>query len=108
MLRAMGALTDLWKSERGLVCIVALICVTVVFGLGRITSDQWLESMKWIITVYVGGKSLTSAVETIKGVNGPIKLKDGDLTVPTKPSSETTIVTSATGDRLEVKVPPAP
>ena len=25
---AMGALTDLWKSERGLVCIAAMACVT--------------------------------------------------------------------------------
>jgi hypothetical protein len=67
----MGALTDLWKSERGLVCIVALACVTVVFALGRITDAQWLKTFEEILVVYVGAKTVTSTVETVARAKSP-------------------------------------
>lgn len=61
----MGAVTDLWKSERGLVAIVVLLGATVLEALGHLTSDQWVELVKWVLTVYVGGKTASSIAETV-------------------------------------------
>jgi hypothetical protein len=61
----MGAITDLWKSERGLVTCLLLVCATVLVALGQMTVDQWVDFSKWIAVVYVGGKTVTSAVETM-------------------------------------------
>lgn len=59
----MGAITDLWKSERGMVCIVSLALVTVTFNLGQITSEQWESLLKWIIGGYTAAKTVSSVVE---------------------------------------------
>lgn len=58
----MGALKDLWQSERGLVAIALIAAISVMLGLGRITSDQWTDYTKWIFLTYVGGKTITGAV----------------------------------------------
>jgi hypothetical protein len=63
----MGALTDLWKSERGLVVIVLILACSVLTGLGQITSDQWLDYTKWLFLIYVGSKTVTGAVQIVKG-----------------------------------------
>ena len=76
MMSAMGALADLWKSERGLLCGLALICVTVMFALGRITSTEWLDAVKWILGVYVAGKSATSGVETVMLARARARFRD--------------------------------
>lgn len=62
----MGAIADLWKSERGLAFVIALTIATVAWiGLGKMTTDQWADYTKWLIGIYVVGKSATSLVETI-------------------------------------------
>lgn len=61
----MGAITDLWKSERGLLALAILVSATVLEGIGHLTSDQWIELVKWVAAFYVGGKTLSSIAETV-------------------------------------------
>lgn len=61
----MGAISDLWKSERGIVAIVGLALVTTMFQLENITADQWESLLKWIITGYTAGKSATGVAEVL-------------------------------------------
>lgn len=59
MLNRMGALADLWKSERGLVAIVILMATSVLCALGHITTDQWLEHTRWVFVTYAAAKTVT-------------------------------------------------
>lgn len=63
----MGAISDLWKSERGIVAIAGLILVTVMFALARITADQWEALFKWIFVGYTGSKTVTGGIAMLKG-----------------------------------------
>jgi len=63
----MGALTDLWKSERGLLTALILIAAGVLAGLGILTADQWMDFTKFIFVTYVSGKTVTSAFQIAKG-----------------------------------------
>lgn len=58
----MGALLDLWKSERGLVAVALIAAATVMSGLGIITVDQWLDYTKWLFVTYAAAKTVTGAV----------------------------------------------
>lgn len=58
----MGAIADLWKSERGLVAIVLIAACSVLLGLGRLTVDAWTTYTMWIYGTYVAGKTVTGAV----------------------------------------------
>lgn len=69
MLSAMGALKDLWQSERGLVAIALIAATTVLTFMGYITSTQWLEYTKWIFVTYAAAKTVTGAVAI--ATNGP-------------------------------------
>jgi len=55
----MGAIADLWKSERGLVAVTVL-CVT-----GMLTVEQWLDYTKWIFVTYAAAKTVTGSVELV-------------------------------------------
>lgn len=61
----MGAIADLWKSERGLVAIVLIAACSVLFGLGRIPIEAWTEYTKWIFVTYVAGKTITGSVALV-------------------------------------------
>lgn len=63
----MGAITDLWKSERGLLCVVIIIAATVLVALSKMAVADWQSFVMVIFGTYVGGKTVTSVVETIKG-----------------------------------------
>lgn len=56
----MGALKDIWNSERGVVACLLIIGCTVLVALGRFTSDQWLDYTKWIFAAYAGTKMVTA------------------------------------------------
>lgn len=60
----MGALLDLWKSERGLVAVALIAAATVMSSLGIITVDQWLDYTKWLFVTYAAAKTVTGAVAT--------------------------------------------
>ena len=65
MLLPMGAIKDLFESERGLVAVVLAAGATVLLGIGRLTTDQWTAYTQWIFTVYVAGKTVTGAVTSL-------------------------------------------
>lgn len=63
----MGAITDLWKSERGLIAILLIIGATVLAGMAILAPEQWLDYTKWIFVTYVVGKTATGVTQIIKG-----------------------------------------
>lgn len=62
----MGAISDLWKSERGLVAITLILAISVLTALGSFTNLQWLDYTQWLATVYIGSKTVTGAVQLLK------------------------------------------
>jgi hypothetical protein len=58
----MGAILDLWKSERGIVAVALIAAATTLCGLGVIAVDQWLDYTKWIFVTYAAAKTVTGAV----------------------------------------------
>jgi len=58
----MGAITDFWKSERGLFALTLVLGATVLTAMSLMSTDAWIDYTKWIFGIYVGGKSITSAV----------------------------------------------
>ena len=63
----MGAITDLWKSERGLIAVLLIITAGVLAGLGHMTTAEWTEFAKWIFVTYAIGKTVTGAFQIAKG-----------------------------------------
>jgi hypothetical protein len=63
----MGALTDLWKSERGLLTALILIAAGILAGLAVLTADQWMDFTKFIFVTYVSGKTVTGTVQILRG-----------------------------------------
>jgi uncharacterized membrane protein YkgB len=83
----MGALKNLWHSEKGLAGGLLIVAATVLVGLGHMTSEVWVEYTKWIFGIFVAGKTVQGAVATISGkpaaedepkgvVSGEIKPKE--------------------------------
>lgn len=58
----MGAITDIWKSERGLITVTLIAAATVLCGFAIIPVQQWLDYTKWIFVTYVAAKTVTGAV----------------------------------------------
>jgi hypothetical protein len=63
----MGAIHDLWKSERGLLAVLLVAAAGTLAGLGHMTTPQWTEFAKWIFVTYTAGKTVTGALEIAKG-----------------------------------------
>lgn len=63
----MGAITDLWKSERGLLAVLLVATAGVLAGLGHMTTLEWTEFAKWIFVTYTAGKTVTGAFQIAKG-----------------------------------------
>ena len=59
-----GALKNLWNSEKGLVGGMLVISATVFVFLGRMNVEQWQEFATWVFGIYVGGKTVQGAVES--------------------------------------------
>lgn len=62
----MGAIKDLWQSERGLVAIVLIAACTTLCALSRLTVDQWLDYTKWIFVTYAAAKTVTGTAALLK------------------------------------------
>lgn len=67
----MGAITDLWKSERGLLAVLLVAAAGTLAGLGHMTTPQWTEFAQWIFVTYTAGKTVTGAIEIAKGTTVP-------------------------------------
>ncbi len=89
----MGAISDLWKSERGLVAIVLILAMSTLTAMGNFTGEQWLDYTKWIATVYIGSKTITGAVVAIAGAP---KEQPDELGVTPAPVAKSVIVTRET------------
>lgn len=63
----MGAISDLWKSERGLLAILLVLTAGVLAGLGYMTTIEWTDFAKWIFVTYTAGKTVTGAFQIAKG-----------------------------------------
>ncbi len=66
----MGAIIDLWKSERGLLALLLVAVAGVLAGLGRMTVVEWTDFSKWIFVTYTAGKTVTGAFQIAKNGNG--------------------------------------
>jgi hypothetical protein len=63
----MGALTDLWKSERGLLAVLIIAAASVLAGMNRMPVADWQTFVTGIFITYAAGKTVTGAVELMKG-----------------------------------------
>ncbi len=62
----MGAIADLWSSERGLLALALIIAATTLAALKIITTDQWTDLIKWIFVTYATAKTVTGSVAILK------------------------------------------
>lgn len=58
----MGAIADLWSSERGLVAVALIVAATVLTTLKVFTTDQWVTYTEWIFVTYTASKTVTGSV----------------------------------------------
>lgn len=63
----MGAIKDLFASERGFFALILVIAATVLTALSQMTVDQWRDFSMTIFGIYVGGKTITGAIGIFKG-----------------------------------------
>ena len=63
----MGAITDLFRSERGLLTLILVATAGVLAGLGHMTTTEWTDFAKWIFITYTAGKTVTGAFQIAKG-----------------------------------------
>jgi hypothetical protein len=63
----MQGAVDLLESERGIFCLLALVAVTVLAALSVVTGADWLDFAKWLTVTLVGSKTITTAVDSLKG-----------------------------------------
>jgi len=77
----MGAFTDLWKSERGLVAVILIIACTVLAVLGKLTVGEWTDYTKWIFVAYATAKTITGTAEVLKGPR-VTEVSDGEPAQP--------------------------
>ena len=61
----MGAITDLWKSERGLLAVLIIVAASVFVGLDKMTVADWQTFAMGIFIAYAAGKTVTGAVQLL-------------------------------------------
>lgn len=89
----MGAITDLWKSERGLLAVLIIVAATVLTALSKMTIDSWQTFVMGIFITYAAGKTVTGAVAILKGTSDP----------PPAPATPTPVALEPTVPVTEVK-----
>lgn len=65
----MGALKNLWNSERGLVAIALAVASTIMVVTGLMTIDQWVDYTKWVFLTYAAAKTVTGTADLINKAN---------------------------------------
>lgn len=84
----MGALANLWHSEKGIIAVLALIGATVLAALSILTAEQWIGFAEWTLAFYIGGK-------TIQGVGSAIASAMKPATTTTVANAEGVVSVSA-------------
>lgn len=69
--RAMTAISDLFKSERGILAVAIIVAATVLAGLGKLTIADWQTFVTGIFITYAAGKTITGTVAILKGQTDP-------------------------------------
>ncbi len=62
----MGAISDLFNSERGLFALALVAAATTLAALGKLPVDTWQSFCTMIFGTYVAGKTITTAVGFFK------------------------------------------
>lgn len=84
----MQGVVDLLKSERGVFAIVLVVAATVLVLTGHLTVEDWLAYTKWVGTVIIASKTVTTAVGLLKA--GSADVPSGDAPAAPAPSSPAT------------------
>ncbi len=69
----MGALSNLWNSEKGLFALALIVGSTVLAALGHMTIDQWIDFSKWIFGIYAVSKTVASGANAVATAITPAK-----------------------------------
>lgn len=59
----MAALAGFLNSKRALICLALLIGATVLAIMGIFTKDDWTSYTQYVVTIWVGGETVTKSVE---------------------------------------------
>lgn len=62
----MGAITDLFNSERGLLAVIIIIAATALCLANKLAVADWSTFTQFIFAAYVGGKTITGVAQIIK------------------------------------------
>lgn len=57
-------IVDLLASERGVFALVLLAVCSILYGTGRMTTEQWISYTQWIGVTLIASKTITTALET--------------------------------------------
>jgi len=75
----MGAFTDLWKSERGLLAVLIIVAASVLAGIDKMPVADWQTFVTGIFITYAAGKTVTGAVAIMKGTTDPAPAPDASI-----------------------------
>lgn len=67
----MGALGDLWRSERGLLAVLVIVAASVLVGLGAMPVAEWQTFVTGVFVAYAAGKTITGAVQIVASKPAP-------------------------------------
>ena len=81
----MGALANLWNSEKAITGGVLVIAATVLAALGHMTVDAWREYTMVIFGLYIGGK-------TVQGAAAAIASRPASTPTPAQAGQQTAVV----------------
>ena len=77
-----GAIADLWRSERGLLCLVILLAATILAALNVLPVGEWKSLVLYVYGTYVVGKTATGVIEVWKGGKPTTDSPASDTTAP--------------------------
>lgn len=67
----MDGIKGLVGSKKAISGGIIVICATVGWFMGRMTTDQWIELSTWVFTVYAGAETASSVTAIIKTGKNP-------------------------------------
>lgn len=67
----MQGVKDLFASERGIFAIVLSLASTALVIVGKLEIQQWIDFNKWIGTVLIASKTVTTAIDMLRKPAAP-------------------------------------